>query len=462
MKSTRARSVVLYVLSLLFICGLGLLVWQFAANGAAWAVSPFNKHVSGMENAGKLLDRNGQVLAATEDGRRRYHTNVDVRRALLHTVGDQSGNLSTGMQDQCLPQLMGYNFITGTGLNRLFGGNDVTLTVDADLCKTAYQALGGRHGAAAVYNYHTGEILCMVSTPSYDPENPPDPAEVAADQSGQYEGLYLNRVLSSSFTPGSTFKIVTSAAAIENIPDLYTRTFTCTGSMTVGGEKITCLSQHGNLSFEDGMAKSCNIVFAQLAMELGKEKMTKTAEQLGFGESFDIDGIPTAKSNYNVEDAGEAALGWSGIGQHTDLVNPMHMLVLMGAVANGGAPVEPYLVQSVSSSFGLPSHTGTAHTGGRLLAAATAEKLRSLMRYTVQNNYGDDRFPGLSVCAKTGTAEVGEGKQPHGWMVGFAEDADCPLAFVVVVENGGYGIQCAAPIAQQLMAQAAKMMRSTG
>ena len=98
------------------------------------------------------------------------------------------------------------------------------LTLDADLCKTAYEALEGKKGAVVVYNYKTGAILCEVSTPSFDPGAPP--ADLDTDETGKYEGVYLNNVLSSTYTPGSVFKVVTTAAAIENIPDLDSRTFT--------------------------------------------------------------------------------------------------------------------------------------------------------------------------------------------------------------------------------------------
>ena len=95
----------------------------------------------------------------------------------------------------------------------------------------------------------------------------------------------------------------------------------------------------------------------------------------------------------------------------------------------------------------------------RLMTEGTANALSDIMRYTVKNNYGDSRFPGLTVCAKTGTAEVGEGKQPNGWMVGYTTDADCPLAFAVVVENGGYGISSAGPVVQAVLQAAAKSVR---
>lgn len=107
---------------------------------------------------------------------------------------------------------------------------------------------------------------------AYDPQAPP---EITEDNESEYEGVYLDNVLSSTFTPGSIFKIVTSAAAIENIPDLYDRTWVCNGSENIGGSEVTCTETHGTLTYKEAMAHSCNIVFAKLAVELGSDTMTK-------------------------------------------------------------------------------------------------------------------------------------------------------------------------------------------
>ena len=112
---------------------------------------------------------------------------------------------------------------------------------------------GDRDGAVVISNYVTGEILCMVSTPTYDPENRPD---IENDETGQYDGVFLNKVLSASMTPGSTFKIITCAAAIDNIPDINERVFTCSGEIEVDGEKITSMASHGQIGFEEGMSQS--------------------------------------------------------------------------------------------------------------------------------------------------------------------------------------------------------------
>jgi Cell division protein FtsI/penicillin-binding protein 2 len=461
MKTTGARSLILYIIGLGFLFGLGVFLYGLFTSGGNWAMQPFNKHLtagSQLSYGGEILDRNNTVLAKSENGKRIYNSDEQVRRAMLHAVGDTSGYISTGIQYNYRSELSGYNFFTGlTSPTGKSTGSNIRLTLDSSLCKLALQKLNGHNGAAAVYNYKTGEILCMVSAPGFDPQNPP--ADLNTDKSGKYDGVYLNRVLSSSYTPGSIFKLVTSAAAIESIPNLDSRTWESNGSITINGNKITDVASYGKLNFKNALAKSSNVVFSQIAIELGADKMTAMANEMGFNRSFELDGISTSKSVYSVAGAQPNELGWSGVGQYTDLTNPYHMMLLMGAIANGGTPIQPYVIDRVTTSFGMTTKSGRTQTGARLLSASTANRLKTYMRYDVTDEYGDGLFPGLAVCAKTGTAEVGGGKNPNGWMVGFSSNADTPLAFAVVVENSKTGIGSAGQVASALMTAAAKTMK---
>lgn len=461
MKTTGTRSLILYILGLGFLFGLGVFLYGFVTDGGTWAMQPYNKHLTSgnqLSNGGTILDRNGDILAQSKDGKRVYNSDALVRRAMLHTVGDTKGYISTGIQYNYRSELSGYNPITGlTSPTGKSYGCSIKLTLDSSLSKLALQKLGSRSGAAIVCNYKTGEILCMVSAPGFDPQNPP--ADLDSDKTGKYEGVYLNRVLSSSYTPGSIFKLVTSAAAIESIPDLDSRTWDTKGSIIINGNRITDVASFGKLSFKNALAKSSNVVFAQIAIELGADKMTAMANQMGFNRSFDLDGIATSKSIYNVQGTQPNELGWSGVGQYKDLTNPYHMLLLMNAIANGGTPTQPYVIQQITTSYGMPSRIGQTKNAEQLLSAATAERLKTYMRYNVTNEYGDGMFPGLAVCAKTGTAEVGGGKNPNGWMVGFSSNPDTPLAFAVVVENSKSGIGSAGQVASALMNAAAKIVK---
>ncbi len=461
MKTTGTHSLILYILGLSFLFGLSVFLYGMITEGGTWAMQPFNKHLEGgsqLTYAGMITDRNGVVLAKSENGKRIYNSDEAIRRAMLHSVGDSMGYISTGVQYIYRSQLSGYNLVTGLASpSGKSSGCDIKLTLDSGLCKLAQQKLGSRSGAAAVYNYKTGEMLCMVSTPNFDPANPPK--DLDTNQSGKYDGVYLNRVLSSAYTPGSIFKIVTAAAAIENMPDLDTRAWKCNGSIMINGNKITDVAAYGTLNFKNALAKSSNVAFAQIAIELGQKTMADMANSAGFNRSFSLDGIPTSKSVYKVNGVADNELGWSGVGQFTDLTNPYHMMLMMGAIANNGTPVRPHIIERVITPFGLPAQVRVTQNESQLFKPETAERLKAYMRYNVTNQYGDKLFPGLAVCAKTGTAEVGGGKNPNGWMVGFSSNNDTPLAFAVVVENSKSGIGSAGEIASSLMNAAAKTLK---
>lgn len=463
MKKTLTRSIFIFILTLAFFGGLALFTFRICVNANDWIQQNFNGHISGsggLEKAGKIFDRNGSVMAQSIDGQRYYHEDYTTRLATLHIVGDNSLNISTAVQSTYRSEILGFNYIWGLEMPQSFrGGNNLTLTIDSAVCKAAYEALNGKRGAVVVLNYQTGEVLCNVSSTTYDPQDPP---EITEENEEEYNGAYLNRALSSSYTPGSIFKLVTAAAAIDNIPDIFDRTFTCNGGVVLGGEEISCLSDHGTISFQDGLAQSCNVVFAELAVELGKDKMTQQATQMGINASFDVGNAPTVEGKYDVSKASENELGWSGIGQYTDLANPMQMAILMSAIATDGTAVEPYFVSSVSSADFSPVRAGSASKGQALLSESTAQTLSEMMRYTVTSNYGDSMFPSLEICAKTGTAEVSDDEdgKNDAWIVGFSRDEDAPLAFAVVVEDGEFGYSTAGPVAVAAMEAAAQALRS--
>lgn len=444
------------IVAIAFIGGLGFFAFELITGADDWVDQAFNAHISGdggLAQAGAIYDRNGTPLAQTVDGERVYNENASVRKSLLHVVGDNSLNISTAAQSMYRSQLIGYNLVWGLNMPRsLRTQNDINLTVDAPTCAAAYDVLSSydKKGACVIYNYKTGEVICSVSTRGYDPQAPP---EITEENESEYEGVYLDNVLSSSYTPGSIFKIVTCAAAIENIPDIYERTWECTGSEEIGGSDVTCVEPHGTINFEQAMAYSCNVVFARLAVELGGEKMTETAQKIGINKSFTVDGVNTCKGCYDVSDANTNQLAWSGVGQYSDKVNPMQMAVICGAIANGGTAKSPTLIKDGS----LLSMLGVSLSGdtGELFKPDTAARLDEIMRYTITDYYGDNLFGGLTVCAKTGTAEVGDDKEPTAWMVGYAKDEDCPLAFACVVEEAGFGFTYAGPVAQAAMIQAA-------
>ncbi len=446
MRKIEKRAVLCLIIALALIAGLGLFCFRFVTNAADWAAYPYNRHMysnSGQLLSGTILDRDGDVLTEVKNGERVYYPDATVRRATVHAVGDGSGYIGTGALTAFADRLSGYNLITG-GYSPLGSGRNLTLTLDAYLNVTAYNAMDGRQGTVGVYNYKTGDILCMVSTPSFDPENPPD-------ASSAEDGVYLNRFLSSAQVPGSIFKTVTLTAALENLPDLKDRTFTCTGETTVGGTVITCPKPHGKMDIASAFANSCNGVFGALAAELGGDTMTKYVEQAGLTRRMSVDGIMTAAGHYDVSEADKGQIGWSGVGQYTDTVNPCNMMTYMGAIANGGTAAVPRLILDITTPSGIPTSWQRTEETDTLVQTSTASQVKEMMKNNVVQTYGTDRFRGLDIGAKSGTAEVGGDKRPNAWFAGFLDDPEHPYAFIVLVENGGGGASVAGEIAATVL-----------
>lgn len=435
-----------------FFAGLGFMLYTFISDGTTWVADRGNEHIyseGSLTVAGTIYDRKGVALISTVDGERIYNDDEAVRRSTLHVIGDSSGYISTGIQTLYRSNLVGYNFAEGIyGVLTSDRGCDIRLTVDAEVSAAAYEAMNGKKGTVVVYNYKTGETPCMVSAPDYDPMNKPE--DIDTDESGKYEGIYLNRAISGVFTPGSTFKVVTAIAAIENIPGVFSKEFNCTGKYTTGSGEgngdVICHSKHGRINFADGLSHSCNVVFATLANELGAEALTNTVRMLGFGTNVTISKAEAVRSTFDVTGSTKLDLGWAGIGQYTTLVNPCQMLMLMGGIANGGKAVVPYLVEDSSE---LVDIKGKVNPGFTLLPE-TALTIKKMLRYNVQSYYGDDKFPGLQMCGKTGTAEVPP-DEDHAWFVGFSLRADFPYAVAVCLENGGSGYDDAIPVANEVM-----------
>ena len=435
MKKIKRRAWSALILAAALVLGLGLYVWRFATGYRRWVNFSANENLfeNGALVVGTVTDRGGVLLAGVEDGKRVYAADRATRVACLHAVGDAGGNIGTGALTALADRLTGFNLVTGASGQ----GGTVVLSIDEALNRAAWDALAGRRGAVMVSDYTTGEVLCMVSSPSYDPDEGFD------SSNDWYDGVYLNRCLSAAYTPGSVFKLVTLAAAIEHIDGLYDRTFTCTGSREVDGHILTCSGVHGEQTIEQALANSCNCAFAELSLELGGQTLKQYADKFGLTSQQSLSGVWTAAGSFEAGAAGSADLAWSGVGQATDLVCPAALLRYVSAIAAGGTGRELSLIAGES--------------GGktRLLRQDTAERIRDMMNYNVVSHYGEWNFPGLRLCAKTGTAEVGDGTS-HAWFTGFLDDPDHPYAFVVVLEHGGGGLSAAGPVANAVLQTAMK------
>ena len=422
------------LIAALVVCGMGVYLTRYVEDGRRWALY-FSRENSGA--SGQITDRNGIILAYFDETNRSYSPDRITRAANYHITGDYWGRTGTGLLSRLLDSAQGFSLLTGT--THVISSKQLSLTYDARLNDKIYEAIGEwASGCMMVCNYRTGELLGMVSAPSVDP----------LDTSGeQRDGAFINRCISASFTPGSIFKLITAAAAIERLSDLDSRRWYCEEEYQIAGVPFHCVADHYTQDFEQALANSCNIAFAQIAVSLGQNTMIDYVRKYGFLDNHSIDGIPTAKGSYPLEFVGDPETGWSGIGQSTDMVVPYSMLRFLCAVANSGMLVEPHF---------LPEDTPQIT---ELVKPATADRLKRMMRQNAVWHYdADNLFPGLPICAKTGTAELGEGVEDHSWFVGFLDDEAHPYAFVTLIEHGGFGLTRAGRITNEVLQWAVENM----
>lgn len=434
MKKIGKRAKAAYLLLLAFLVGLGVFYFNLALKGGTWALSPYNRHIykdGNLQNSGTICDRDGVVLAHTSDGQRLYNADIDVRKSMLHIIGDNSGHFNS-IQTNYDSVLAGYTFMGGIyELSQWNAVPQMTLTISSKLNKSLQLAFGNKKGAVIAYNYKTGEIVASVSLPNYDPYSAPTNLDDKA-----YEGIYVNRAFSGMYPPGSTFKILTTISALENISDIKTRKFTCNGKqINADNGEIICNGKHGEITLEEGIKVSCNVVFANIATELGAERLKQTAEKFGFNSSFYVGEISCNGGYYNAKNATVTDLGWSGVGQYTVLSSPISLMKLSGTIANGGNLVEPHLIKGITNSLGIPTDINIIEKTSKI-SKENAQSLNKMLEQSAIYSYGSELTNKYSLRAKTGTAEVEKG-EPHSWVTGFLDNENTPYAFCIIIENGG-------------------------
>ena len=452
MNRIAGRAGIILIIALLLLVGFGLFIFEYVIQADQWVVFAGSPHIYNGSNigCGVITDREG-ILLLDLNGIRTYSSEEDIRKATVHWLGDRKGSISAPALSTYAQELAGFTLLNGVYTYSGVGGT-AELTLSAQVQKAALDAMGSYKGTVGIYNYMTGELLCAVTTPTYDPDNIPD-----VNGNEQLEGMYLNRFTQSVYTPGSIFKIVTLAAAFETILDIEQQTFSCTGAYTIGTEKITCEHKHGKQSLKVAFRNSCNCAFAQIAQQLGAQTLERYVNQFRVTQSVSFDGITTVSGSFTSAVMSESDMAWSSIGQYKDQVNPCVFMTFAGAIGAGGKGTAPYLVETVGTG-GILSYQAHAQELERIMSATTAQKLREYMGFNVTDKYGSEHFPGMTVCAKTGTAEVGGGKKPNAMIAGFVADEEYPLAFIVAVEDAGYGREVCVPILSKALAACKAVM----
>ena len=350
-------------------------------------------------------------------------------------------------------------------------GGNIIMTIDPAAQEAAYEALGDNRGAAVALDPRTGAVLAMVSKPSFDPSRlssfePADVRAYYAELTGASSDPLLNRAISKTYPPGSTYKVVTTAAALSSgdytpetrVPspvelDLpqTTRTLRNFGGQSCGGDTST---------LADALRISCNTSFGALGLELGAGALREQSEAFGFGD----DGLrvpTTVATSVFPEDPDEPQTATSAIGQFEVRVTPLQMAMVAAGVANEGEVMRPYLVREVQAPDLSRLDVADPEVLSRAVDEDVAAELTQMMELVVSDGTGvRAQIDGLRVAGKTGTAQHAEGRPPHAWFIGFAPADDPQVAVAVVVEDGGSagseatGGTLSAPIARQIMSAA--------
>ncbi len=362
-------------------------------------------------------------------------------------------------------------------------GADVTLTLDMSLQEMVEDALGERAGAVVVGDPKTGEILALVSHPSFDPNQFSQGFSAEAWRALVEDQRHplTNRTLAAQYPPGSTFKIVTGVAGLEEgVITKETRLF-CPGHYTLGNRDYRCWKDegHGWMRFREAVIQSCDVFFYQVGERLGVDRLAKYARGFGLGQvtGFDPDQekgglVPTSswkkKRFGDVWHAGETLS--VAIGQGFNLVTPIQQFVMISAVANGGTVMMPQVVRTVQGADGRVLATFESQSQGKVPASpATLAAVKDALRGVIHDPRGTGqkaRVPGVEAGGKTGTSQVVrmhervKDKQAssvayemrdHAWFVCFAPVEDPKVAVAVIVEHGGHGGAEAAPVAQKIL-----------
>lgn len=399
--------------------------------------SPYNKRLNELRETtqiGSIYDTNNVLLAGSEDSQRAYHNNSTMRISHSHLIGDTYGYCPTGADIRFGSILLDFKETFFSTVSEQIkdvqkSGDDIGLTVDCRLNILAYDLMKDYSGAVVVQDYTTGEILCMVSTPAFDP------ATLIEDLSISMENdAFVNRAIQGQYAPGSLFHIVTAGAALEYIDDTQTRLYNCDSSITIDNETISCASAHGMITLDEAFALSCDTVFAQLGVELGAKKLTSFAEQLKFNYDFNYSDIALYPSNISVSKKEEnAAFAYAAIGQHEDIVSPMHIAMIAGAVANDGMMMTPSLLKSIDDNLVSKNKYGT-----RIISTETALILQSYMLQNVSYGSGSGAISAIvDICGKDGIAisSTDESLYPNAWFVGYINDVNHPLVISVITEQ---------------------------
>ena len=462
-------TVVIAFFAILFALLIANLTYVMVIEAEELQDMPSNNHTLASEatrERGAILTTDNVVLAESveqEDGTwERTYPEGDLASQVVGYYSQQYG--SAGIENSMSSSLVGEeDFETITDAVRAAAGiqtsgNDVVLTIDADIQKAAQEALGDSDGACVVLDTETGAVLAEASSPTYDNNDVEDIISGEDDSADLY-----NRATQSLYAPGSTFKIVTLAAALDTGTVEPDDVYSSPGKIEIGNAPVTNYNKtkHGKITVAQATAYSSNTVFAQIAVELGAEDLVSYAEAFGFNDADNLiqDFSLTDSLMPDPDEMTTWETAWAGagqpVGEHDSPAGPqvtvMQMAVAMAAIANDGVAMKPYVVEKVLSPSGSTVAKTTSEIYGQVISEETAKTEQEILESVVTGGTGTAaQISGATVIGKTGTAETSN-ELSDAWFVGTAEAGGESVTVAIVIEEGDSGGGVAAPAAKEVL-----------
>lgn len=416
------------------------------------------------QQRGAIITSDNVVLAQSEELPDGTYKRVYPQGALAsHVVGYYSQRYgATGVENTMATTLVGEeHFETiGDAIRSYAGekpqGNDVVLTINSNIQRVTEQALEGKRGAAIVLDTSTGAVLAEASSPTYNNND----VEKILTGSGA-DGILVNRATQTLYAPGSTFKIVTLAGALDKGTVTPSSIYSSPSSIEIGNADVTNYHNHsyGRTTVEEATAVSSNTAFAQIAVELGADALVSYAEKFGFNNSGLA--LDFSEATSLMPDPAEMTTwetAWAGVGQPVGehkspagpQATPMQMAICMAAIANNGVAVHPYVVDKIISASGATVAQTQPQLLGQAISETTAATERNILATVVESGTGTKaQVDGADVIGKTGTAETGKEKS-DAWFVGTATAGGRSVTVAIIIEEGDSGGDVAAPLASNI------------
>jgi len=459
-----------FLFTALFAVLIGNITYIQVIKASEYQDMPSNNHTINKARfikRGSIITADGLTLAESiqqADGT--YARSYPNGNLAAHVVGYYSQQYGTmGIENTQNDTLTGSKDYSSwqNALNSLAGisepGNSVQLTIDSRIQRAAEQALAGRVGAIVALDPRSGAVLAWASAPTFDNTNIQAAIE-AANASGGADTSMYDRATLALYTPGSTFKVLTLASALENGLATLDTTYDSPGRMEIGGADVVSIGErgHGKISLAKAFALSSNTVFGQVADGLGAEKLVATARAFGYGQQLGLDFTTAASVMPNPEEMTEWELAWAGAGQpvgqgHTPgpQATVMQNALMAATIANNGIAMNPYVVSQILAPDGTVLKTTRGRSLGQAVGSGTAEQVKQAMLDVVQNGTGSAAaIAGVKVAGKTGTAETNNANA-NSTFVGFAPYDTPTVAIAVVIEQNAKGEESAAAVGGQVL-----------